>query len=63
MAVGGSVVVSGYLEAGVLVARSIRLNGTDDVDKYDVSSPVNGWLQYNKSFRSSQAQFTLDLPR
>lgn len=61
LALGGSVVVSGYMESGVLVARSIRLNGTDDVDKYDVSSPINGWLQYNKSFRNSQAQPPLDV--
>ncbi len=46
---GLSLVVEGYLNsASVLVARSIRLQGTDDSDKYGNG---NGWDVYNRNHR------------
>jgi hypothetical protein len=48
---GLSVVVEGYLNsANVLVARSIRLKGTEDVDQY--GSGGDAWDNYNRLFRS-----------
>jgi len=44
---GASVEVEGYLNsASVLVARSVRLQGTDDADRYGTAS---GWSSYNSS--------------
>jgi hypothetical protein len=50
---GLSVVVEGYLNtANVLVARSIRLQGTADVDKFDGTG--SGWSTYNRNFRNGR---------
>ena len=49
---GASVVVEGYLNsASVLVARSIRIQGTEDVDRYNRTG--SGWDDYNHQFRTA----------
>lgn len=48
---GQAVMVDGYLDAGVLVAREVRVPGLNESDRFDPRNGADEWSLYDNTFR------------